>query len=31
MEIDNSTYQLADGDPGAAVIATDSFTNTPAK
>jgi hypothetical protein len=30
MEIYNSTYQLADGDPGAATL-TDSFTNDPSR
>jgi hypothetical protein len=30
MQVDISTYQLADGDPGAGA-ATGTFTNTPAK
>jgi hypothetical protein len=31
MTVDNANYQLANGDPGAATIPTDIFTNTPAK
>jgi hypothetical protein len=31
MDIYNSTYQLADGDPGAATIAFYTFTNITAK
>jgi hypothetical protein len=31
MQIDNSNYQLTNGDPGAATITTNTFTNTPAK